>query len=100
MIHARTDYDRIQDPALHDASLLSEGSTPFGEDEPVFLIRAKDMCGAAAVMAWADENDRMGGDPAISAHVRRWAEKMTAWRVREADGGKMPSAPRSVLRAD
>lgn len=42
MIHARKDYNRIQDPALTDPSLLGEGSTPFGEDEPVFLLRAKD----------------------------------------------------------
>jgi hypothetical protein len=42
MIHARKDYQRIQDPSLTDPSLLGEGSTPIGEDEPVFLLRAKD----------------------------------------------------------
>lgn len=43
MIHARSDYNRIQDPAVDDPSLLSEGSTPIGVDEPVFLLRAKDQ---------------------------------------------------------
>ena len=42
MIHARSDYNRIQDPATDDPSLLSEGSTPIGEEEPVFLLRAQD----------------------------------------------------------
>jgi hypothetical protein len=42
MIHARQDYNRIQDPALQDSSLLSEGSHPIGENEPVFLLRGQD----------------------------------------------------------
>lgn len=42
MIHAREDYNRIQDPALFDASLLGKGSRPIGPDEPVFLLRAGD----------------------------------------------------------
>jgi hypothetical protein len=32
----------MQDPALYDTSLLSPGSTPIGEDEPVVLFRAQD----------------------------------------------------------
>ena len=42
MIHARPDYNRFQDPALHDPSLLGNFCSPIGEDEPVFLFRAKD----------------------------------------------------------
>lgn len=42
MKHARDDYNRIQDPALSDPSLLAPGATPIGEDEPVILFRAKD----------------------------------------------------------
>jgi hypothetical protein len=42
MIHAREDYNRIQDPALEDSSLLGPGSTPIGKDEPVILFRAQD----------------------------------------------------------
>lgn len=43
MIHARIDYARFQDPGLEDPSLVSEGSTPIAEDEPVLLFRAKDQ---------------------------------------------------------
>ncbi len=42
MIHARKDYNRIQDPALDDRNLLGRGCTPIGEDEPVMLFRAQD----------------------------------------------------------
>ncbi len=42
MKHARNDYQRIQDPALQDRNLLAPGCTAIGEDEPVFLLRAKD----------------------------------------------------------
>jgi len=43
MIHSRKDYMRIQDPALDDRNLLSQGSTPIAEDEPVLLLRAQDL---------------------------------------------------------
>lgn len=43
MIHARKDYDRIQDPALFNRNLLpASDSTPIGENEPVILFRAQD----------------------------------------------------------
>ncbi len=42
MKHARQDYNRFQDPALQDSSLLGSGSTPVKEDEPVMLFRAQD----------------------------------------------------------
>lgn len=50
MIHARDDYNRIQDPAVDDPSLLSPGSTPIGREEPVFLLRAQDKHFLAAVL--------------------------------------------------
>ena len=96
MLHARTDYDRIQDPALEDPSLLAEGSSPIGEDEPVFLIRAKDKCGPKTLLAWAEELDRIGGDREISSHVRYWAAKMIIWQ--RDNESKIPDAPHSVLR--
>ena len=50
MKHARSDYDRIQDP-----------SRIIPEDEPVFLLRAQDISAPAAVEKWADEHLRHGG---------------------------------------
>jgi len=68
MLHARDDYNRMQDPA---------GLIPA--DEPVFLIRGQDIVGAYAVRAWADLNDKAGGDPEASRLAREHAVKMDAW---------------------
>lgn len=96
MIHARSDYDRIQDPALDDPSLLSAGSSPIGKDEPVFLVRAKDKAFLAAVQAWMQEHLDEGGDPimhkAMAAHLGR----AIAWR--EKNGTKVADAPVGVLK--
>lgn len=43
MKHARADYNRMgHDPALDNPELLTPGSTPIAEDEPVCLFRAQD----------------------------------------------------------
>ena len=69
MKHARSDYDRIQDPA---------GLIP--DDEPVFLIRGQDAIGAATVQFWAGLNKQMGGDPKITAMAEAQAKEMLEWR--------------------
>ncbi len=43
MLHARKDYARIQDP-----------ENKIGENEPVFIVRAKDVFSIKAMEAWAD----------------------------------------------
>ena len=48
MKHARTDYDRIQDPA---------GKIPA--DEPVFLLRAQDQTAADTVEYWIRQNKKL-----------------------------------------
>lgn len=105
MIHARKDYNRIQDPAAADPSLAPEGSTPIGADEPVFLLRARDMCAPAALLAWAqqleDTTRQMLGSEAVqqiapvAKHVREWAEKMRVWGLRH--GSKLPDTPAEHL---
>ena len=50
MIHARKDYDRIQDP---------EGK--IAEDEPVFLVRAKDIDAPGTMRDWAERHARRVG---------------------------------------
>lgn len=69
MIHARDDYNRIQDP---------EGKIP--DDEPVFLIRAQDAAAVETVMHWAKVNARVGGDPLLSAMAAKHALRMDAWQ--------------------
>ena len=73
MKHARSDYDRIQDPA----ELIPE-------DEPVFLLRAQDRTAAGTLMHWIMANEALpdGDKKAIrlaKAHLIRFRE----WPVRK-----------------
>lgn len=65
MIHARDDYQRIQDPA---------GVIP--PDEPVFLLRAQDETAWRAVEQWAWLQPP--GSPAGVSAMRQ-AERMKEW---------------------
>jgi hypothetical protein len=77
MIHARADYNRIQDP---------EGK--IGEDEPVFLIRAKDLLAPVAMQFWADQAEKIGVQPIMVDMVRRHAELTKQWQTK--NGCKKP----------
>lgn len=68
MVHAREDYARIQDP-----------DKKIPEDEPVFMVRAKDKVAAATVEAWANLHEAAGGDKAMSDMARAHAQKMRDW---------------------
>jgi len=72
MIHARADYQRIQDP---------EKKIP--ENEPVFLLRAQDQHAAHCVRHWAFLNEHAFGDPELSRLAREHADKMDAWPVKK-----------------
>ena len=69
MIHARVDYNRIQDP-----------HGKIGKDEPVFLIRAQDKVSAAAVRAWAELNQVAGGDGRLTTAAYQHAKLIEAWQ--------------------
>lgn len=73
MKHARSDYNRIQDPA---------GLIPDGE--PVFLLRGKDISAPAAVMAWATAHAENGGDLEMSRMAFEQARLMMEWQRRVA----------------
>lgn len=71
MIHARKDYMRIQDP-----------ENKIADDEPVFLIRAKDVCMIYALESWIARARFVGVDDkminAVIAHidlVKKWQKK-------------------------
>jgi hypothetical protein len=70
MIHAREDYNRIQDPA-NKIPLL----------EPVFLLRAQDRLAAECVEVWAELNSINGGDPELIRLAREHAQKMRDWHT-------------------
>jgi len=56
MIHARRDYDQIQDP---------DGKIP--PDEPVFLVRGQDPVGWLTLVAWHAFYDAAGEDGLLDA---------------------------------
>lgn len=76
MIHARDDYNRIQDP---------DGKIP--EDEPVFLLRAQDAlaCKAVEYYAFLCSNAQA---PEVAAKARAHADRMAAWPKK-----KVPDLP-------
>ncbi len=69
MKHARSDYNRFQDP---------EGKIP--EDEPVFLIRGQDPAGPATLEAYANLAKLSGADMVIVAKSQLHAEAMRRWQ--------------------
>jgi len=74
MIHARTDYDRIQDP---------EGK--IAEDEPVFLLRAKDKFAPSTIRFWA-KHVRLSGDHKLADYINKWADKNSIPTKTSPDG--------------
>lgn len=76
MIHARDDYNRIQDPA---------GKIPA--DEPVFLLRAQDELACKAVEYYAFLCGKAQA-PDVAAKAWEHAEKMRQWPTK-----KVPDLP-------
>lgn len=69
MLHAREDYQHIQDP---------KGIIP--EDEPVLLLRGQDVFAAPTARYWAEEAElSQKVDPKMIALVRDLADKMDNW---------------------
>lgn len=93
MKHARSDYDRFQDPALYDNSLLPEGSTPIGADEPVMLFRAQDKLFISVLNHYRDCLLGTGNKimvRMVDDHIRAVRE----WQ--DAHGCKYPDVPKEV----
>jgi len=85
MLHARKDYDRIQDP-----------SGKIGQDEPVFLLRAKDELAPICLILWAEELIRRGGDKKMANMVAEHAAKMIDWQ--EKNGCRLPDLPVEYIK--
>lgn len=80
MLHARPDYNRIQDP---------ENKIP--EDEPVFLLRAQDVCAPAALDRWIQAAEDAGVDEEMIATARVHLKRMSLWALE--NGNKVPDMP-------
>lgn len=69
MIHARKDYNRIQDP---------EGIIP--ENEPVFLLRGQDKFAPELLLRWASKLRLDDGDVRMAQIVENHAMDMIGWQ--------------------
>jgi hypothetical protein len=94
MEHLRSDYDRIQDPATKDPSLAP--GRPFGEDEPVFILRARDVTAPDTLRHWAMRVARAGASPNLVSAAEEWADRMEAWG--REHGTKVPDTPHELLK--
>lgn len=81
MKHARDDYAPIQDP---------RGIIP--EDEPVFLIRGKDLAAPTAVRLWVDVARSKGAHQDILDAALGQATAMERYQA-ETGCGQIPDMP-------
>ena len=85
MKHARKDYQkRIQDELLEVL-----GGIPA--DEPVFLLRAKDVTAPHVVRHWAMLADQAGADERIVHAALAQAQAMSDWQ--KEHGSQVPDMP-------
>lgn len=83
MIHARPDYQRIQDPA---------GLIPAAE--PVFLLRAQDKTAPDAVEAWARLQYSGDGNRDLASTAMEHATRMREWQTN--NGSKTADGPHPI----
>lgn len=73
MIHARKDYQRIQDPL-----------NKIPKDEPVFLLRAQDRTAVGALQYWILANEDLpDGDKKAIRLAKRHLKRMKAWPIKK-----------------
>ena len=68
----------------HDNARLANAA----DDEPLFVIRAKDDIAPSVVEFWADELEANGGSEEKARQARDLAAQMQAWQGRY--GSKLP----------
>ncbi len=103
MKHLRRDYDHIQpirhhvDPAVFDGDLRYK---EIPDDEPVFVLRAKDPLAAGAVMAWVTYQKQHGAAPELIQAVTQWALHMRRYNLEHYPTHVHPHAdvPEGMLR--
>lgn len=95
MRHCRTDWAGIQDMNQWNASPVCSS---IEEEEPVFLLRAKDPAAAATVFYWSQVVKEQGGDPELVARVIQWSNEMTQWRQDHYPAPKVADVPEGRLR--
>lgn len=94
MKHLRSDYDGIQPWPVKRPHVEKD----IPDDEPVFLIRAKDPTAPQVVTFWADLAAAYGADPELCERVRQWATAMSAYRMEHYPLKEFPDVPDGALR--
>ena len=84
MLHARSDYARIQDP---------ENKIPA--NEPVFLLRGQDPFSPELLLRYAGKLRLSGGNPDMARMVEDHAQKMMAFQAEVKL--HIPNVPDEVL---
>lgn len=87
MIHARTDYDPIQDPR-----------GKIGEDEPVMLFRAKDRLMPHVLEAYRSLLSAASADPTMIDAVALHIARVNKWQLRNRT--QTPDMPNDAVRMD
>lgn len=77
MRHLRQKYASLIDP-----------TNRFGKDEPVFVLRAKDVLAPQVLRHWAYSLIAAGGDARMAKGVLWWADQFEAWAAQ--NGHKLP----------
>jgi hypothetical protein len=60
----------------------------IADDEPVFVVRARDRAAPASVRAYASEAERLGASPRLVASARAHADAMEQYQAEH--GSKIP----------
>lgn len=88
MKHARPDYEG----RFIDTGAPGYPDHVIPDDEPVLLVRGQDKAAPATARAWADENDRLGGDADMSDLVRAHADRIERYQS-ETGRSKLADMP-------
>lgn len=115
MKHCRTDYEAIQPwptKRPHHADVAGERSLDVPEsiwgdadpiipdDEPVFILRAKDITAPEVVRYWAQlQREIDGGDESTAERVDAFADEMGRYAADHYSGGKVADTPHEWLQA-
>lgn len=116
MRHAREDYEAIQPfPTKRPHHVRIDGNLVMNiqgdiehlgkhmdpiipDDEPVFIIRAKDIVGPETVRMWAQFSEDAGADSELVFKVREWAQEMENYAAIHYNGGKVADTPEGILK--
>ena len=112
MKHLRSDYDAIQPWPTQRAHIVKiKGETVdvdagkhlgwhmypiIPDDEPVFLLRARDIASPVTVRYWSNDVQARGGDVVLCDLVRAWADEMEQYG--RENGNKVPDTPPEYLK--